>query len=83
MTMSSSKAAVLSAASASYQITFDKYLEIRAAEEIDEVLLTELRPPTGDLSGSTTASSTVSTHAKPQRPGRGRAKVSKFTADEN
>eukprot|EP01031_Cornospumella_fuschlensis_P028284 gene28284-34152_t len=82
MTMSSSKASVLAAAG-EHNVAFDKFLEARGVEEIDEVLGLELNPPAVDGNATTTSSSAAAiTHAKPSRPGRGKAKVSKFQADD-
>lgn len=58
-------------------------MEARGVEEIDEVLGLELNPPVLDANANTTSSSAAAiTHARPSRPGRGKAKVSKFQADE-
>lgn len=93
MTMSSSKATVLAAAT-SQGITFtrqpysrlsltDHYcrnFEIRSADEIDDQLR-NFHEDSGGGSGVGSASAALS-HAKPSRPGRGKAKVSKFKADD-
>ncbi|RYH02963.1 hypothetical protein EON65_47425 [archaeon] len=58
-------------------------MEARGVEEIDEVLGLELNPPVVDSNATTTSSSAAAiTHAKPSRPGRGKAKVNKFQADD-
>ncbi|KAJ1396961.1 hypothetical protein B484DRAFT_458792 [Ochromonadaceae sp. CCMP2298] len=77
MTMSSCKAAVLAAAQ-SKGVTFDKSIEIRDAADVDEAVQAEIAPSPVTLSAS--ASAAVS-HSKPQRPGRGKARVGKFVAD--
>ena len=59
-------------------------LEIRDADEIDEQVRAEIDP---QASGGSAAAGGVSSaaanlsHSKPSRPGRGKAKVSKFKLD--
>ena len=61
-------------------VTFDRTLEIRGSDEIDALLHSEL----GDAAEGGVSSSAASiSHSKPTRPGKGRAKVGKFVADEN
>jgi hypothetical protein len=80
MTMSSAKASVIAAAG-DKGVAFDKTLEIRGADEINDLIQSELgAPASGDVGGSSAANIS---HAKPARPGRGKAKVSKFKLDEN
>lgn len=86
MTMSSAKASVVAAAEQK-GVKFDKTLEIRGADEIDDLLRTEtddagaldVAHGLDSVGGSSAANIS---HAKPTRPGRGRAKVSKFKADD-
>jgi hypothetical protein len=54
--------------------------EIRDIDELDDLVRNEL---TGnDASNSASSSSAANVvHAKPTRPGRGKAKVSKFSSD--
>lgn len=56
-------------------------LEIRGADEIDHLLRSELDAPDAVGGSSSSAAANVA-HAKPTRPGRGRAKVGKFQAEE-
>ncbi len=54
--------------------------EIRDVEEIDSVVKQDLL----DKSNVSTSSSAAAAqaHSKPQRPGKGKARVTKFKADE-
>eukprot|EP01041_Mallomonas_annulata_P001605 gene1605-3097_t len=67
MIMSSAKATVLS----TIGIKFDRTIEVRGAEDIEEQIWSEIEP------SSLTSSSAAATlaHAKPARPGRGKAKI--------
>lgn len=56
-------------------------MEIRDSDEIDDQVKTELKPAVTDAS-TTSSSAAALSHNKPQRPGRGKAKVTKFKADE-
>eukprot|EP01040_Poterioochromonas_malhamensis_P000587 gene587-627_t len=80
MTMSSSKASVTAAAAVA-GLNFDKNFEVREIDELDEVLRAELYGTSQSETSTTSSSAANVVHSKPQRPGRGRAKVSKFTAD--
>lgn len=82
MTMSSSKASVLAAAQ-SKGLVFDKTLEIRDPEDIDEMVRAEIDPQSSAAASASSAGSQQANlnHSKPSRPGRGRAKVSKFKLD--
>lgn len=95
MTMSSSKATVLAAASAQ-GISFSRSssshpsspltktfrnFEIRSSEEIDDQLK-NIREEAAGGAGVGSASATIS-HSKPSRPGKGKPKISKFKADED
>ncbi len=53
-------------------------LEVRGVDEIDDLLRAELFP--SDSAGVSSSAASLS-HSKPQRPGRGKAKVSKFKGD--
>lgn len=59
-----------------YGLHFDKSVEIRSASELDDLFKEE---GTDGSAGETPVKTAAS---KPQRPGKGRAKVGKFTADE-
>lgn len=78
MTMSSSKASVLAAAT-QIGVVFDKSIEVRGLEDLDDAIAAELRPVAADDTSSSSSGATLS-HAKPARPGRGKAKVGKFQA---
>eukprot|EP01039_Chlorochromonas_danica_P004912 gene4912-5388_t len=79
MTLSSSKASVLASA-AEQGITFDRSLEVRGKDEVDDAILHELLPR-GDSNSPTISSSAANlVHAKPSRPGKGKARVAKFQA---
>jgi len=80
MTMSSSKASVLAAAQ-QQGVTFDRTLEIRGSDEIDDMLALELNEG-ANADGSVSSSAASIAHNKPSRPGKGKAKVSKFKIEE-
>ena len=66
-------------------------LEIRGADEIDELVRAELHSGSGGSGADAThgldniggSSAANISHSKPARPGKGKAKVSKFVVDEN
>jgi hypothetical protein len=60
-------------------------LEIRDAEDVDHAVQSALNPDAGNGSDSPlpSSSSAAHSHGKPQRPGRGKAKVGKFKLDED
>lgn len=77
VTMFIIQASVLAAA-AERGITFDKTLEVRGVEDIEESIAAEIAPPADATLASSTAA--TMTHSKPSRPGKGKAKVAKFQA---
>lgn len=79
MTMSSTKASVLAVA-AELGITFVKTTEIRSPEELDEYVQSEFKAAVDTSGGASSASASIN-YAKPTRPGRGKAKQTKFKAD--
>lgn len=85
MMMSSSKASVIAAAQ-ERGVSFDKTLEVRGVDEIDDAIKAEVDPEgvaaAAAGSGNTSSAAASISHAKPQRPGKGRAKVSKFKLEE-
>mmetsp|Transcript_6225 Transcript_6225/g.9388 ORF Transcript_6225/g.9388 Transcript_6225/m.9388 type:complete len:343 (+) Transcript_6225:92-1120(+) len=78
MSMSSCKASVLAACS-SKGISFDRSIEIRSSDEIDDHLQLEREDTTTAATSGPSSASAVMTHSKPQRPGRGKARIAKFT----
>jgi hypothetical protein len=58
-----------------------RLFEIRDVDDIDDLIKSELSTAesTGLIASSSAA---VLSHSKPQRPGKGKAKVTKFKADE-
>lgn len=82
MTMSSCKASVLATAS-NQGIKFEKTLEIRCPDDIDEALRHELNPTSTSSSGVASSSAANISHAKPTRPGRSSRKTQskKFVPD--
>lgn len=78
MTMSSSKASVVAVANM-HGINFNKTLEIRSPEDLVDTIRLEMEPVKGEV----VAGATTLAHAKPLRPGRGKAKVSKFVVTDN
>ncbi len=56
--------------------TFCRLFEIRDVADLDSTVRAEISPPVQETAAATTNVS------KPQRPGKGRAQVAKFQADE-
>eukprot|EP01036_Dinobryon_divergens_P023023 gene23023-31335_t len=86
MTMSSCKSSVIAAAQR-LGLTFEKTIEIRSAEDIDEAVSAGISASISssnsfDSAGPSSAGANL-THTKPQRPGRNtiRNRVSKFTEE--
>lgn len=69
------------AAAKDHGIVCDKTIEIRSADEIDEIIKEELNPEQSQ-GGPSSAAANIS-HSKPQRPGRGKASIKKFVADDD
>jgi hypothetical protein len=59
-----------------FGLHFDRSVEIRSASEVDDLFKEE------DIDASVGETTVKTAASKPQRPGKGRAKVAKFTADE-
>jgi hypothetical protein len=56
--------------------------EIRDIADIDEIIKNELNESPSDCSTPLSSSSAANVvHSKPQRPGRGKVKISKFNSD--
>jgi len=88
MTMSSCKASVIAAAQA-IGLRFERTIEIRSPDEIDDAIYAEINAIISSscsydsqCAGPSSAGANI-THSKPQRPGKGttKSRVSKFKAD--
>jgi hypothetical protein len=77
MMMSSAKATVLGSAM-EHDNSFDRLLETRDIADFDSLIKTELNPATEAVAAIAPAAI-----SKPSRPGKGRAKVAKFQAEED
>jgi hypothetical protein len=63
----------------------NRSIEVRDAADVDEAVQGALNPNNGSpMPGGAGGSSSAANHShgKPQRPGRGKVKVSKFKLDE-
>ena len=58
-------------------------IEIRGADEITDQINSALGFSADVSAGSASSAAAASLHAKPTRPGRGRAKVSKFQSTDD
>jgi hypothetical protein len=68
-----------------YKLPTLRSIEVRDAADIDEAVQSALSPNNGSpMPGGAGGSSSAANHShgKPQRPGRGKVKVSKFKLDE-
>lgn len=82
MTMSSCKSSVVAAATCQ-GIKFEKTLEIRAPEDLDEALRLELSGPSSSSGGGASSASANLSYVKPSRPGRvaRKTQAKKFVPD--
>jgi hypothetical protein len=55
--------------------------EIRDIDELDDLVRNELTGNDASNSAASSSNAANVVHAKPTRPGRGKAKVSKFSSD--
>ncbi len=62
-----------------YLIILFRTFEIHGVDEIDELIKNEIQPSNV---GPSSAAANI-THAKPSRPGKGKVKISKFSASED